>query len=203
MPIMACADAPRPRWPPSDESPLILHTGNSLRVHAGWCQPPTLSLDPTLRPSVYGRIGTARAVPGFSATSGPLPGSVGKRCATSEDLSLRTPEPGPRAGTNSESGTNRQNGVGSEWQAGNIPEFLQQSFATRANASNGTAAARFPSIFAADFCNMRKPMFTGLSAMMQNLPFWGTVREIMNYPHGLYLSMPNNTCEHCGGSQLI
>jgi len=32
-------------------------------------------------------------------------------------------------------------GVGSEWQAGNIPEFLQQSFATRANASNGAAAA--------------------------------------------------------------
>ena len=31
----------------------------------------------------------------------------------------------------------------------------------------------------------------------------GTVREIMNYPHGLQLSMPNNTCEHCGGSQLI
>ena len=25
----------------------------------------------------------------------------------------------------------------------------------------------------------------------------------MNYPHGLQLSMPNNTCEHCGGSQLI
>ena len=95
---------------------------------------------------------------------------VGKRCATSEDLSVRTPEPGPRAGTNSESGTNRQNGVGSEWQAGNIPESLQQSFATRANASNGAAAARFPSIFAADFCNMRTPMFTGLSAMMQSLP---------------------------------
>jgi hypothetical protein len=66
---------------------------------------------------------------------------MSKPLATSEDLSVRTPEPGPRAGTNTESGTNRQNGVGSEWQAGNIPEFLQQSFATRANASNGAAAA--------------------------------------------------------------
>jgi hypothetical protein len=66
---------------------------------------------------------------------------IGLHFATSEDLLVRTPEPGPRAGTNSESGTNRQNGVGSEWQAGNIPEFLQQSFATRANASNGAAAA--------------------------------------------------------------
>jgi hypothetical protein len=96
--------------------------------------------------------------------------SANKHYATSEDLSVRTPEPGPGAGTNSEWGTNRQNGVGSEWQAGNIPEFLQQSFATRANASNGAAAARFPSIFAADFCNMRTQMFTGLSAMMQSLP---------------------------------
>ena len=98
--------------------------------------------------------------------------------ATSEDLSVRTPEPGPRAGTNSESGTNRQNGVGSEWQAGNIPESLQQSFATRANASNGAAAARFPSIFAADFCNMRTPMFTGLSAMMQSLPILRQVKAV-------------------------
>src|SRR5690349_14986763 len=36
----------------------------------------------------------------------------------------------PRAGTNSEPGTNSQNGVGSGWQARNIPEFLEQSFAT-------------------------------------------------------------------------
>jgi hypothetical protein len=53
----------------------------------------------------------------------------------------------------------------------NIPELLQQSFATRPTPATVLQLARFPFIFATDFCNTQNPMFTGLSAMMQNLPF--------------------------------
>jgi hypothetical protein len=43
----------------------------------------------------------------------------------------------------------------------------------------------------------------GPSDFVPKLTRCATVREIMNYPTGYSLSMPNNTCEHCGGSQLI
>jgi hypothetical protein len=39
-----------------------------------------------------------------------------------------------------------------------------------ANISKELRPARFPLIFATDFCNVQDPMFTGLSEMMQNLP---------------------------------
>jgi hypothetical protein len=60
-------------------------------------------------------------------------------------------------------------------QAGNIPEVPQQSFASRPIPATVMRLARFPFIFATDFCNMQDPMFTG-PAMMQNLP-------ILKHPH--------------------
>jgi hypothetical protein len=99
------------------------------------------------------------------------PSGVPKHCATSEDLSVRTPEPGPRAGTNSESGTNRQNGVGRNGRHDTSP-----SFCNRVLQHGPTPATVLPQ--PADFCNMRKPLLTGLSAMMQNLPILRQVKAV-------------------------
>jgi hypothetical protein len=75
--------------------------------------------------------------------------------------------------------------VGRTGQAGNIPALLQQSLATRPTPATVLRSAHSPFIFATDICNAPSPMFTGSSAMTQNLHLSGTVREIMSYPHGL------------------
>lgn len=61
--------------------------------------------------------------------------------------------------------------VGRNSQAGNIPEIMQQSLATRLTPATVPRSAHFPFIFATDIRNALSPMFTGPSAMMQNLPF--------------------------------
>ena len=61
--------------------------------------------------------------------------------------------------------------VGRNGQAGNILEFLQQSFATRPTPATVLRSAYFPFIFATDIYNAPSPMFPGPSAMMQDLPF--------------------------------
>ena len=61
--------------------------------------------------------------------------------------------------------------VAPERSAGNIPELLQQSLATRRTPATVLRFARFSFIFATDSCNVEDPINTGLPRMMQNLPF--------------------------------
>jgi len=63
--------------------------------------------------------------------------------------------------------------VGWTGQAGNIPALLQQSLATRPTPATVLRSAHSPFIFVTDICSAPSAMFTGSSAMTQNLPFLG------------------------------
>lgn len=61
--------------------------------------------------------------------------------------------------------------VGRNGQAGNIPSFCNRVLQQGQRQQWCCGRPIFPFIFATDICNAPNAMFTGPSAMMQNLPF--------------------------------
>jgi hypothetical protein len=73
--------------------------------------------------------------------------------------------------------TRPSDSLGGKRTGGKRPEFLQQRCATRP-APASMRRPRFSWIYATDFRNMQRPMFKGLSATMQNLPFMRRLRQV-------------------------